>query len=84
MTIDRYIGSKLERLRTESNVRAERVATYLSVPIETYSAFESGTRNIPAGNLFELCCFFDVPVTHFFDGYEQSHRNLGEFDENTA
>ena len=84
MSIDRYIGSRLRQLRTACDGDAERIATYLSVPLETSSAFELGLRHIPAGSLFDLCCFFDVPVTHFFDGYEQSHRNLGEFDEHTA
>lgn len=84
MTIDRYIGSKLSGLRTQLDVDPERVAAYLSIPLETYGAFELGVRHIPAGSLFDLCCFFDVPVTHFFDGYEQSHRDFGKIDEYPA
>lgn len=84
MSIDRYIGSRLKLLRLAVDVNPEKVAAYMSVSLERYSEFELGIRDIPAGNLFDLCCFFDVPVTHFFDGYEQFDRNQGEFDEHTA
>ena len=70
VSLDEFIGRRLKALRTKQSQPPEKVAAYLSVPLDTYAAFELGRRSITAGYLYDLCVLFDVKVTYFFDGFE--------------
>lgn len=72
MSLDEFIGRRLQELRTQQSQSPEKVAAYLSIPLDLYAAFELGRRPITAGHLYDLCIFFDVKVTYFFDGYERT------------
>lgn len=70
MSLDRHIGTKLRDLREERAVTPEKVAAYLSISLERYSAFELGREAISARHLYDICRLFDKPVTYFFEEYE--------------
>ena len=82
VSLDKFIGHRLRELRTNRSQPPEKVAAYLSVPLDVYSAFELGRKPIAAGHLYDLCIFFDVKVTYFFDGYEKGPGH--PFDEGSG
>ena len=71
VSINRHIGAKLKQLREERGVDPEKLARILSISLERYSAFELGRTTISARHLYDLCDYFDVRVTLFFEGYER-------------
>lgn len=70
MSIDKEVGARLRDLRVSRGEGPERLAVILSVPIESYAAFESGRMRIPARLLFDLASYFRVSVKYFIEGYE--------------
>ena len=75
LSLDHYIGTKLQALREERSLGADKIAALLSIPDEDYSALELGMRPISARYLYQLCMVFDVSVMSFFDGYENPRRD---------
>ena len=72
MHIDRYVGLRLRLLREAQVAEPDRLAAILSINLEALSAYENGLKPIPATVLIDCCLHFDVPITHFFDGYERT------------
>ncbi len=68
-TLNQHVGDRLYSLRICRRVSREKLAPYLSVSLATYSEFESGVRAIPAATLVDLSLYFEVPISHFFEGY---------------
>lgn len=70
MNLDKFVGSRLRRLRQREQIDRRRLAELLGADLETYAAYETGSRRLSAKTLFELACHFDVQVTYFFEGFE--------------
>ena len=63
---------KLKAFRLERNLTLKEVAAALSIPLQTYAAYEHGTREPSFAMLIELCKFFDVSADYILglsDGY---------------
>ena len=76
MSLDRFIGCRLRELREHRAVEPEKIANLLSIPLELYAAFELGRMPISARHLYDLCHYLDVPVTFFFEGYEDAPQEV--------
>ena len=74
LSITKYIGSRLRELREAKGDSPEKVASFLSISLERYVAFELGRVRISARHLYDLSYYFGVTVTHFIDGYEDPAR----------
>ena len=72
LTLDEFIGTRAKELRLLNGIRAEKVAIALSLTKESYTAFEMGQNNVRAVTMFDLATFYNLPVTYFLDGYENS------------
>ena len=70
MNLDKFVGSRLRRLRHQQQIDRRRFAELLGADPETYAAYETGAQPLSAKTLFELACHFDVQVTYFFEGFE--------------
>ncbi|MGI9425385.1 MAG: helix-turn-helix domain-containing protein [Hyphomicrobiaceae bacterium] len=81
MSLDQFIGSKLQELRAARAVDPEKIASLLSIPLELYAAFELGRVSISARHLYDLCHYLDVPVTFFFDGYEDAPQQAAGLED---
>ena len=84
VSLDEFIGVRLRELRTKEAQSPEKVAAYLSVPLDVYAAFELGRRPVTAGHLYDLCILFNVKVTYFFEGYERGHDRPYDEDKDSC
>ena len=66
LSVDEFVGSKLEELRLASNQSDSDLGTLLSVPTSDIPKFVSGRKRISAAQLFVLARHFGVPVAAFF------------------
>ena len=55
---------KLKELRIEKSMTLKAVAAELSIPLQTYAAYEHGTREPSFSMLKQLCKFFDVSADY--------------------
>ena len=51
---------KLKDLRKEKELTLKQVASGLSIPLQTYAAYEHGTREPSIAMIFAICKFFDI------------------------
>lgn len=55
---------KLQELRAEKAMTLKEVAFRLSIPLQTYAAYEHGTREPSFAMLKQLCEFYDVSADY--------------------
>lgn len=55
---------KLKELRNDKSMTLKEVAAELSIPLQTYAAYEHGTREPSFDMLKQLCKFFDVSADY--------------------
>ena len=51
---------KLKELRKERELTLREVALGLSIPLQTYAAYEHGTREPSIEMIYAICKFYDV------------------------
>lgn len=55
---------KLQELRAEKAMTLKEVSSILSIPLQTYAAYEHGTREPSFAMLKQLCEFYDVSADY--------------------
>ena len=55
---------KLKDLRKEKEMTLKQVAMGLSIPLQTYAAYEHGTREPSISMIFTICKFFDITADY--------------------
>jgi transcriptional regulator with XRE-family HTH domain len=68
----KQLGARLKQARQEANLKQEKVAKYLKVPLSAVSAMENGQRKIEAGELFYLGKLYGKPLEWFFNELSSS------------
>lgn len=64
--MDRYVGKQVRAIRNQRRLSQQSVADHLKLSKPTYGDMERGKHRFPAGRLFVIAEFFDVPVSSFF------------------
>jgi len=67
-SIDECIGAQLRGLRKSRDVTQGELAQHLNISFQQVQKYENGQNRIAVATLVEICAFFRVPVTYFFDG----------------
>lgn len=62
------VDQRLRELRISKGFSVKQMAMVLNVTVDAYSAMESGIEDIGIKLLQLLCDFFEVSISHFFDG----------------
>jgi CheY-like chemotaxis protein len=68
--LDSFLGQKLKVLRIKKDWSIEKLAADLSIPAYQVKHYENGER-IAASLIYKLAKLFAIPVSDFFDGFEQ-------------
>lgn len=55
---------KLQELRAEKAMTLKEVSSKLSIPLQTYAAYEHGTREPSFAMLKQLCEFYEVSADY--------------------
>ncbi len=69
--IDSHIGKRLRILRHQNGMSLEVLAGMLGVSQQQVSRYELGQHRLSAAQLYRLSCYFSVPLSWFFYGYEK-------------
>lgn len=74
--VDRWAGGRLRVLRESRGLSLEAVGEILEVSQQQVSRYEHGHHRLSAGQIFRLARGFDVPVSWFFEGYQEKPEEL--------
>lgn len=55
---------KLKDLRKEKGMTLKQVSIGLEIPLQTYAAYEHGTREPSIAMIFDICKFFEVSADY--------------------
>jgi transcriptional regulator with XRE-family HTH domain len=65
----KHLGAQLRKRREELGLSRRDLETFISGSPGIVAKFESGSKDISAGQLYVLCRKLRVDVEYFYDGY---------------
>ncbi len=68
--VDRFVGGRIRERRIMMGLTQQEMAELISVSYQQAHKYERGYNRVSAGLLFEIAQALGVPVSHFFDGFE--------------
>ncbi len=68
--VDIHVGNRVRQRRTLMGLSQERLAAALDLTFQQVQKYERGANRIGAGRLYQLARALDVPVTYFFDDFD--------------
>ncbi len=79
-SLDTYIGKRLRALRVERGASLDMVAEIIEVSQQQVSRYELGRNRLSAAQLYRLARGLDVPLSWFFQGFEENPDELGRLE----
>lgn len=67
-TTDKYVGSRLKKLRKERNVSLVELADLVAVSYQQIQKYENGSNRVSVSRLWSFCEIFQVLPNYFFLG----------------
>lgn len=74
-SVDIHVGQRLRVRRSLLGLSQEKLADFVGVTFQQIQKYERGTNRISAGRLLRFSEVLDVPVTYFYDDFEQSKKS---------
>lgn len=69
-SVDTHVGQRVRMRRTLLGMSQERLGEAIGLTFQQVQKYERGSNRISAGTLFRLGQVLDVPVSFFFDDYD--------------
>ncbi|MDX1710903.1 MAG: helix-turn-helix domain-containing protein [Rhodovibrionaceae bacterium] len=70
--VDLHVGRRIRALRLQQGMSQERMAEALGVTFQQIQKYERGSNRIGASRLFDVAQALDVPVSHFYAGFDET------------
>jgi transcriptional regulator with XRE-family HTH domain len=82
--IDKLVSRRLKMRRMMLGLSQQDVGKAVEVSIQQVQKYEKATNRISSGKLFTLSKFLKVPISYFYNQYEDSSNIIGNFAEESA
>ena len=82
--VDTHVGKRARLRRTMLGMSQEVVANALGITFQQLQKYERGTNRMSASRLYELSKTLKVPVSYFFDEYQDANANQQGMAETDA
>lgn len=76
--VDRHVGARVRERRKSLRLSQVDLATALGLTFQQVQKYERGLNRISASKLFEISKKLEVPISWFFDGYQDGHSHHPE------
>lgn len=83
-SVDAHVGQRVRMRRTLMGMSQEKLGEAIGLTFQQVQKYERGSNRISAGTLYRLSQVLDVPVSFFFDTYNDAdgtRRPRGGFEE---
>jgi transcriptional regulator with XRE-family HTH domain len=74
---DTEIAKRVRALRLQRGLSQTELGEVLGVTFQQVQKYERGTNRISAGRLYRIADVLDVPVSFFYDGFDERGSELG-------
>lgn len=75
--VDVHVGKRLRLRRTILGMSQEALGKIIGVTFQQIQKYERGVNRMGSSRLFEFAKAISVPVSYFFEGYEEQGKVLG-------
>ncbi len=72
--IDAHVGSRIRKRRTLLGISQGKLGEFLGITFQQVQKYETGTNRIGAGRLYRISQILEVPVSFFYEGYEEDGK----------
>lgn len=72
--LDRHIGLRLKMRRILRNFSQDELAQNLGITFQQIQKYERAMNRISAARLYEIAKILSVPLTYFYEGYEEENE----------
>lgn len=73
--VDVYVGKRLRLKRTLQGLSQEAIGNAIGVTFQQIQKYERGINRMGASRLFDFARALGVPVSYFFEGYNEDSGN---------
>lgn len=74
--LDTHIGNRLRQLRIKRRISLAKAGEIIEVTPQQVHRYEQGKHRLAASSLYRLARGLDMPITWFFQGYEENPDEL--------
>lgn len=75
--LDLFLGTRLKQLRIRRGLSMAQLGEIIEVTPQQISRYESGQHRITAPALFRLARGLDMPISWFFEAFQEDKDELG-------
>jgi transcriptional regulator with XRE-family HTH domain len=75
-SVDSYVAARVRERRVMLGVSQHQLAEVIGVTYQQAQKYEKGINRISAGQLYEIACALNTPVTHFYNGLSEEPQPL--------
>lgn len=72
--VDIYVGSRLKQRRTMLGLSQNKMGDLIGVTFQQIQKYEKGVNRIGSSRLYQFSKILLIPVSYFFDGYDESEE----------
>ena len=76
-----HLGKKLRMRRLSLGLTQTKVANAINVTFQQIQKYEKGTNGVSSSRLMQLSNFLKVPVTYFYEDYDDSQMKADSTDD---
>lgn len=77
-SVDAHVGQRVRMRRTLLGMSQEKLGEAIGLTFQQVQKYERGSNRISAGTLYRLGLVLDVPVSFFFDCYDDTQPPVGK------
>lgn len=79
--VDVHVGKRVRHRRWLIGMTQQQLAEQVGIKFQQIQKYETGANRISASRLWDIADALDVPVSFFFEGLDDVHKEEGERSE---
>lgn len=76
--VDVHVGKRVRHRRWLTGKTQQQLAEQVGIKFQQIQKYETGANRVSASRLWDIADALGVPVSFFFDGLEEEHKEVAE------
>ena len=76
--VDVHVGKRVRHRRWLTGMTQQQLAEQVGIKFQQIQKYETGANRVSASRLWDIADALDVPVSFFFEGLDQEHKDEAE------
>ncbi len=76
--VDVHVGKRVRHRRWLIGMTQQQLAEQVGIKFQQIQKYETGANRVSASRLWDIAEALEVPVSFFFEGLEEDHKNEAE------